>query len=83
MKNKSTIKKKLSHLVSIDTFFDNEILIQEDFEKGLVRCYVATSNGKCTLGFVDAKYYVRPNTILANNHLDQSKPILTIRASVK
>lgn len=81
-KNKSTIKKKLSHLVSIDSFFDAEILVQEDFEKGLVRCFVATSNGQCTLGFVDAKYYVRPNTILASNHLNSDKPILRVMATI-
>ena len=79
-KNKSTIKKKLIHLVSIDSFFDAELFVQEEFEKGLVRCFVATSNGQCTLGFVDAKYYVRPNTILDNNHLDPTKPILKIKA---
>lgn len=81
-KIKARSKKKLSHLVSIDSFFDAEILVQEDFEKGLVRCFVATSNGQCTLGFVDAKYYVRPNTILASNHLDSDKPIHRAMATV-
>lgn len=83
MKNKSTIKKKLAHLVSIDSFFDGELSVQEDFKKGLVRCFVATSNGQCTLGFVDAKYYVRPNTILASNRLDPAKPILKVQAFVE
>ena len=81
-KNKDTIKKKLAHLVSVDSFFDNDLLVQEDFEKGLVHCFVATSNGECTIGFVDARYYVRPNTILANNHLDPTRPILKIKAAV-
>lgn len=78
-KNASTIKKKLANLVLIDSFFDADIYVQEDFKKGLVRCFVATSNGQCTLGFVDAKYYVRPNTILASNHLDPSKPIVRVK----
>ena len=70
-------------MISIGDFFKNEIMVQETFIKNQIVCKIATSDGKCTLGFVDAKYYLRPKTILANNHLDKSKPIYRVTPIIK
>ena len=76
--DKKTIKRKLRNLINIGSFFKQEIMVQESFIKNKVVCQIATSDNKCTIGFVDAKYYLRPKTILANNHLDKDRPIYLI-----
>ena len=81
--DRKTVKRKLKNLISIGDFFKNEIMVQETFIKNQIVCKIATSDGKCTLGFVDAKYYLRPKTILANNHLDESKPIYRVTPIIK
>ena len=81
--DRKTVKRKLKNLISIGDFFKNEIMVQETFIKNQIVCKIATSDGKCTLGFVDAKYYLRPKTILANNHLDESKPIYLVTPIIK
>ena len=78
-KNKSTIRKKLAHLVHVDSYFEQEFLVQEDFAKNTIRCIVATTDGKCTIGFIDARYYAAPNTILDKNCLDPTKPIVRVK----
>ena len=77
--DRKTVKRKLKNLVRIGQFFDYEIMVQEAFAKNQIVCKIATSDGKCTIGFVDAKYYLRPKTILANNHLDESKPSYLVK----
>ena len=81
--DRKTVKRKLKNLICIGDFFKNEIMVQETFIKNQIVCKIATSDGKCTLGFVDAKYYLRPKTILANNHLDESKPIYRVTPIIK
>ena len=81
-KNKSTIRKKLRNLINVDRIFETDVLVQEDFSKNTIRCVIATTDGRCTIGFVDNRHYVVPNTILDSNHLDPSKPILKIKAFV-
>ena len=76
--DRNTIKRKLKNLVNIEFFFKTKIMVQEYFIKNHISCRIATSDGKCTLGFVDAKYYLRPKTILANNHLDMKRSIIII-----
>ena len=76
--DRKTVKRKLKNLVNIGEFFKTEIMVQETFIKNQIVCRIATCDGKCTIGFVDAKYYLRPKTILANNHLDVDKPILKV-----
>ena len=76
--DRKTVKRKLKRLVNIGTFFDATILVQEDYVKNKIVCKIATSDEKCTIGFVDNKSYLRPKTILANNHLDINKPIYSI-----
>ena len=73
---KGLVRLKMKHLPHIDSFFDSDLLVQENFEKGSVKCLIATSDGRCTIGFVDAKYHVRPKTILDKNHLKKDKKII-------
>lgn len=76
---KGLTRLKMKHMVTIGSFFDSEIDVQEDFEKGAIKCLVGASNNRCTIGFVDAKYCVRPRTILDKNHLDELKPIIKVK----
>ena len=75
---KGFVRQKLKHLVNFHSIFEQKLLFQEKFEKGKVSCTIATTNGECTIGFIDAKYCVRPKTILDKNHLDKSKNIVEI-----
>ena len=68
----------MRNMINIDSFFINEIEVQEDFEKGSIKCLLGASDNKCTIGFVDAKYCLRPKTILDKNHLDKEKPIIKV-----
>ena len=81
--DRKTVKRKLKNLVNIGEFFKTEIMVQETFIKNQIVCRIATCDGKCTIGFVDAKYYLRPKTILANNHLDADKPIIKVVPIIK
>ena len=81
--DRKTVKRKLKNLVNIGQFFKQEIMVQEIFIKNQIVCRIATCDGKCTIGFVDAKYYLRPKTILANNHLDQKQPINNVVPIIK
>ena len=80
---KRTIKRKLKKLINIGSYFKSELMVQESFVKNHVVCRVATSDGECTIGFADAKYYLRPQSLLANNHLDQNKPIIRLIPIIK
>lgn len=81
--DRKTVKRKLKNLVNIGQFFKKEIMIQETFIKNQIVCRIATCDGKCTIGFANAKYYLRPKTILANNHLDQTRPIYKLLPSIR
>ena len=78
-KNKSTIKKKIKNLVDLSVSFDSEVLVQEMFVKNRVICKIATSDDKRTIGFVDGRYCVWPNTLLDKNHLDTNKAIVKVK----
>lgn len=78
-RDKKTVKRKLKALLNISPMFMKKIMVQEFFNKNKIECKIATSDGKCTIGFVDAKKYLRPKTILANNHLDANKPIYNVK----
>lgn len=68
----------MRNLINIDTFFNGEIGVQEDFKKGSIKCLLGASNNICTIGFVDAKYCLRPKTILDKNHLDKNIPTIRV-----
>lgn len=77
--DKKTVKRKLKSLKNIYDIFTKDIFVQESFIKNKIECKIATSDGRCTIGFVDARQYLRPKTILANNHLDINKPIYIVK----
>ena len=79
IEQKGLVRLKMKHLPFINSFFDGEVLVQDNFEKGSIKCLVATSDGKCTIGFVDAKYHMRPKTILDKNHLSKTKKIISVK----
>ena len=80
---KGLVRLKMRNLININKFFVEEIEVQEDFEKGSIKCLLGASDNKCTIGFVDAKYCVRPKTILDKNHLDKTKPVVIIKPSIE
>ena len=80
---KGLVRLKMRNMINIDSFFINEIEVQEDFEKGSIKCLLGASDNKCTIGFVDAKYCLRPKTILDKNHLDKEKLIIKVVPIIK
>ena len=73
---KGKIKEKLRNLSTISSFFDRELVFQEMFEKNRVKCKVATSDGRCTLGFTNiGKGLFVPLTLLNKNQIDKSVQI--------
>ena len=50
-------------------FFENNLLLaEEDFKKNNIFCNLATSDGKCTIGFINtSKAY--PKTLIKGNNL--------------
>ncbi|MCD8194690.1 MAG: PBECR4 domain-containing protein [Coprobacillus sp.] len=78
---KSTIEAKLSVLPDIIGIFNQNVLIEEDFEKGNhVYCKVAFGKTYMTLGF-DGDDYFSPKTLLKGQYIDSSKankPILIL-----
>ena len=79
---KGLVRLKMKHLPLINTFFKQALLVQENFDKGSIKCLIATSDGKCTIGFVDAKYHVRPKTVLDKNHLKKDKKIIAVTPTI-
>ena len=79
---KGLVRLKMKHLPQISDFFNDNLLVQENFEKGNIKCLIATSDGRCTIGFVDAKYHVRPKTILDKNHLRKDKRIIVVKPEI-
>ena len=58
-------------------------MVQENYGKNAIKCVVATSDGKCTIGFADAKYCVRPKTFLDKNHLKKDQKIINVMPNIK
>ena len=80
---KGLVRLKTKNLINLDEFFNKEIEVQEDFEKGSIKCLLGASDNVCTIGFVDAKYCLRPKTILDRNHLDKNKPIIRVNPIIR
>ena len=73
---KGKVKEKLRNLATIGDFFEKELVLQEMFEKNRVKCKLATSDGKCTFGFVSINKIVHvPLTLLNKNQIDESVKI--------
>ena len=74
----SKIFIKIRNLKHIDTYFYQELMFQEDFQKSVVSCLVASTDGFKTLGFVSTGVILLPMTLLNRNQLDPNKPIIKI-----
>ncbi len=72
---KGTIRRKIKILDSMVNIFSNkELYFQEKFKKNKVYCDIATSESKCTLGFI-GKSKSRPMTLLSGNILSNPQKI--------
>lgn len=70
--SKGSIRQKILTLPNMFGILSSPNLVEEDFEKNVVRCTIASSNTACTLGFI-ATPYARPMTLLRGDELDHSK----------
>ena len=74
---KGKIKEKLRNLSDIGNFFEQELVFQEKFEKNRVKCSIATSDGKKTLGFVNINGNIHvPLTLLNRNQIKENNQII-------
>ncbi len=72
---KGVVRQKVRFLGEMTRIFTYKNLhFQENFRKNKIRCDLATSDLKCTLGFIGKKK-ARPMTLLAGNKLSSAKKI--------
>ena len=76
---RTKINTKVKNLLTVNSYFSQELDVQEDFKKNTVSCALATTDGIKTIGFANTKPVMRPKTIMDKNRLDLSKPILKIK----
>ncbi|MHC1748339.1 MAG: PBECR4 domain-containing protein [Cellulosilyticaceae bacterium] len=69
---KGSVRRKIQVLPYMMRLFDSELMAEESFEKNKVKCSFATTDKKCTLGFIDAKKS-RPMTLLKGDETNQEK----------
>lgn len=69
-----SVRRKIKVLPNIMDLFYNQsgTKVEENFVKNQISCNFATSDNKCTLGFVDNKKS-RPKTLVKGNELNKSK----------
>lgn len=73
---KGKVREKLRNLISIGSFFDEDLIFQEMFEKNRVKCKIASSDGRCTLGFISINKTVHvPLTLLNRNQIAEEHGI--------
>lgn len=70
---KGSVREKIKVLSNAMNLFNNNIIkVEEEFSKNKVSCSFATSDNKCTLGFIDTSRS-RPMTLLKGNELNVNK----------
>ena len=75
-----TVRRKISVLPNMVKFFCNkQIVTEETFVKNRITCSFATTDGSCTVGFINTSKS-RPKTLLKGNALDpqKSRPVLLL-----
>ncbi len=73
---KGTIRRKIKALSKLDEIFlQSELYFQEDFMKNKITCTLATSDLKCTIGFIGNKLNLRPKTLLYGDELKNKNAI--------
>ena len=60
---RGAIRDKRSILHELENFWSQKLEVEEDFIHNKVTCKLASTNGKCTLGFID-NVFLRPSTLL-------------------
>ena len=65
---KGSVRRKINSLERMNTIFQEELLIEEDFRKNKISCAIATTDKKVTLGF-SYGVFSRPQTLLKGNEL--------------
>ena len=77
---KGKAREKLRHLQSIGSFFDRELIFQEDYQKNTVKCKIASSDGNFTLGFKSLKNSINiPLTLLNRNQIKEELAIKNVK----
>ena len=77
---KGKVREKLKNLVTIGDFFDRELIFQEMFEKNRVKCKIASSDDKYTLGFISINKTVHvPLTLLNRKQITEENGIRNFR----
>ena len=69
---KGYTKEKIPHLLTIDSFFNGSLEIQENYSRGKVTCLIAASEGTFTLGFTGGNGPLNPMTLLNRNMINHS-----------
>ena len=67
-----SVRRKILALPNMITLFQNDFWAEETFIKNNVVCTFATTDNKCTLGFIDASKS-RPKSLIKGNELDATK----------
>ena len=80
---KGYTQEKIPHLLSIDSFFNNLLEIQENYSRGKVTCLIAASEGTFTLGFTGGKGPLNPMTLLNRNTIDHSLSTKQYKITIK
>jgi len=71
---KGIVRNKIIALPLMMNMFNEPIIAQENFRKGLVACSVAASDNNITIGF-ENRIVVRPKTLLRGNELEKGKTV--------
>ena len=77
--SKGVIRNKILALQNMFSLFQSSCLVEEDFNKNVIRCSFASTNSLCTLGFI-ATPKARPMTLLRGDELDhhKAKPLTVV-----
>lgn len=65
---KGSVRRKIKSLGRVNTLFQGDILIEENFKRNKIVCAIATTDKQITLGFSDGAIS-RPKTLLKGNEL--------------
>lgn len=69
---KGSVRRKIQVLPHMMNLFHSELMVEENFQKNKVKCTFATTDRKCTLGFIDVKK-ARPMTLLNGDETNKEK----------
>ena len=76
---KGKVKEKLKNLVTIGEFFEKTLVFQELFKKNRIECKLASSDGKCTLDFININdVFCVPLTLLNKKQINEDNQIKDI-----